>query len=348
MSTATNNRPTNELATAQSQAPAKADKPTPSEQFLAHVQKNVAAQLNNPMAFSDLQKTLTQHLFVKIDSALRAAEIKRLGNTKKANDPAVTWANVNMLDLSLRAVHIVNLELDAAVPNHVHVVAYLNSRTRQYDVDLRIGYSGVDHVARKFAIEPPLDIVYKLVHETDTFDYGITGEGIHYYDYKQSSPFNPGRVIGGFGYISYENPRKNRVVIVEFREFEKARRASQGVEFWGGEKTKWVNNKPSGTETVEGFEKEMQYKTVVHRVCKHIPLDPRRINGETLIAMSGQLDSIDAEFAEEVAENANTQTVALEPRNPVAEIPVTAESVTPEPVPVTAQPSLAGDEDDPY
>src|SRR5262249_46856929 len=154
---------------------------------------------------------------------------------------------------------------------------YPNSRTKLYDVDLRPGYMGEDHCHRKFAINPPLDIWYQLVHETDEFSYGKNIEGGDWVKFEQTSPFKPGEVIGGFGYITYDDPRKNRVVIVEYREFEKAMKASKGVEFWGGVQDQWVDGDDGKRKKVKGefdekFQKEMMYKTVVHRVAAKLPL----------------------------------------------------------------------------
>ncbi len=288
--------------------------PTPmtiSERFVQKVERQFVAEMGSPISWTPLQKALAQHLYVKIDAALSALEIKRASNSYKKNDPPITWENVNMTKLAIDACNRVNVGLDANIPNHIHVIPYLNKRTGKYDVDLRIGYTGVDHCARNFATDPPIDIKYQLVHETDVFKYG-TQHGIAFYDYQQTSPFDPGKVIGGFGYVSYEDPRKNQVVIVEAREFEKARKASGGVEFWGGEQTGWVDGKKVNTGYDEKFEKEMQFKTVVIRVTKKIALDPSKINAATLSAISeAHMDAIDAEITEEVAANANREPLSL-------------------------------------
>lgn len=284
---------------------------TISESFVLKVERQFKAELGSPTAWTQLQKTLAQHLYLKIDASLAAAEIKRGRNSTA---PAFTWANVNMVKLALDAVHRVHLGLDALLANHIHVIPYLNSRTQKYDLDLRIGYKGKDHVHRRFAIDPPLDVLYQLVHETDNFSYGRGADGVAWIKYEQTNPFNPGEVIGGFGYIIYEDPRKNRVVIVEYREFEKARKASKGTEFWGGMQQVWENGRKVDGQVDEKFEKEMQFKTVVHRVTEKIALDSSKVNQSILDAMAeSEMDAVESQMEAEVAENGNGQMLAIDP-----------------------------------
>lgn len=284
---------------------------TISEKFVSKVEKQFVAEMGEPLSWTPLQRALAQHLYVKVDNALVALELKRSKASSKKNDPPITWENVNMNKLAMDAVSRVTLELDAAIPNHIHVIPYLSSATGKYDIDLRIGYAGVDHCRRKFAVDPPLEIRYQLVHETDKFSHGVRN-GIAYVEFEQSQPFSPGEVIGGFGYVSYDDPRKNRVIIVEYREFEKAMKASKGVEFWGGEQTTWENNKRVAAGFDEKFRKEMQYKTVVHRVCAKIALDSAKVNSANLAALSdAQIDDYADEMDQEVAQFANVEVLEL-------------------------------------
>lgn len=294
-------------------------KPTPAENFLKRLEREFIAQMGSPIAWTDLQRTLGQHLFIKIGQKLAEYEAKRAANEKKQDQPPIVWANVNMEKLTTDAVTRVFLELDAFLPNHISPIPYLNSATQLYDVDLRIGYAGKDHCARKFAIEPPMDIEYHLVHEGDEFRINHNG-GIESYTLVRADYFNPGRVIGGFGYVKHANAAKNRVHIVEFREFEKAIRASKNAEFWGGEmhvldsKGKWAKDENGAYlyQYDDRFRKEMEYKTVVIRVCNKIPLDTAKINGAAWDAINGA-GIMDAayEIDQEVSENANGQIIEL-------------------------------------
>lgn len=298
--------------------------PAISEKFLAQVEKQFKAELGSAVAWSPLERTLGQHMFVKIDQALAEAETRRASNQYKKNDPPITWANVNMTKLATDVVHTVHLELDAYVKNHLFTIPYLNKRTGKYDLDLRIGYAGVDHTRRKFSLYPILDITYQLVHEGDEFEMYRDELGIQRYRYQPANYFKPKEVIGGFGYVQYEDPRRNVVVVVEYREFEKAMKASGGTDFWGGEQTKWENGQKVKAGYDEKFRKEMQYKTVVHRVCSKIALDPAKVNTSMLESLEAKsFNAIEADVRSEMDENANKDTISVDALpEPTVAVPV--------------------------
>lgn len=305
------------MALSKQQAPvetAQAEDPTMSQKFLAKVERQVKAELGSSLEWTPVQKALAQHLFLKIDRQLAALEAKRAGNSYKKNDPPITWVNVNQAKLAIDAVHVVNLGLDANVANHVHVIPYLNNRTKQYDVDLMIGYAGKDHVARTMAIDQIVDIRYQLVYEGDEFDIVKNADGSESPVYKPANYFKPGEVVGFFGHVICQDPRKTRVVVVPYREFEKAMNASKGVEFWGGEQTEWKDGKKVAAGYDEKFRIEMMFKTGVIRTTKTIALDPAKINAPSLtymqrVEMARAEDVIDAE-AEEFA---NAKVIEIAP-----------------------------------
>lgn len=290
--------------------------PAISQKFVAKVSKQFQASVGSVIAWTDLEQALAQNLYVKLDTQFRALEAKRASISFKKNDPPITWENINMEKLAIDAVARVKMGLDANLPNHIHVIPYLNGVTKKYDVDLRIGYMGVDHVSRKFAKREIVDIRYKLVHETDEFQVLIQN-GIEVPYFKQTNPFNPGAVIGAYGYIMHDDPRLNRVVVIEYREFEKAMKASKGVEFWGGIQTEWKDGKKVEGEYDEKFMKEMQYKTVVFRTNKHIALDPAKINlPEFQNMVHASFGAVEAEMAEIVEQHANGETLSLNYQTP--------------------------------
>lgn len=265
---------------------------TISERFLAGVEREFEAQMGRGVQFSPLEQRLTQHMFLKIDQALKAAEAKRSKGTP------FTWANVNLQALALDTAHRVSLGLDALIPNHVHPVMFYNGRNKNYDVLLLVGYVGLDHVVRTFAAEPPLTIRYQLVFDTDHFRAlpRATGREIEGYEFDIESPFNRGEIIGGFGYIEYDDPRKNQLVLVTPRDFERARAASKGG-FWSN------------------HELEMHYKTIVRRVTSRILLDPEKVNARSLAAaLEDDADPNEraaARVALDAAEHANRKTIDL-------------------------------------
>ena len=115
---------------------------TASERFTGMVinefQGNVG-QLN----LNEYQKQLIRNYFIGIDNALKIAEERRSYSKKKANDPAITWQNVNMNKLAVDVVQNAKLGLDMAVTNHLSVVPYLNGKTNKYDLNLKIGRAHV-------------------------------------------------------------------------------------------------------------------------------------------------------------------------------------------------------------
>lgn len=318
--TATPTKPNGKALANVASAPIAPATQTVSQKFIARVAKQFEASMGGSISWTPLQQALGQNLYIKLDQTFTELEQKRASNFNKKNDPPITWDNVNFEKLTKDCSRCVRRELDALLDNFVQIIPYLNSRTKQYDVSIRPGYNGVDHISRRFALDPILDIKYQLVHETDVFEVKIEN-GIEMPYFKQTSPFKPGNVIGGYGYIMYDDPRKNRLYICEYREFEKAKNASPGVEFWGGIQSKWVDGEDGKRKKVDGeydekFEKEMQRKTLMYRVNATVKLDPAKIN---VVELYHDLDSIEEGMIIEVAENANKESLSLSENSSVGE-----------------------------
>lgn len=266
---------------------------TQSERFLLEVENQFTAQAGAPMAFTDYEKTLAQHLFLKVDNVLKDLE------TKRSNPKALPyeWKNINMRKLALDSVHRVKLGLDALIPNHIHPVPYFNKREGKYDLDLRVGYVGQAYYRGKSAVEKPLDIVYELVYSNDHFKpikKSFSNE-VESYEFDISNPFDRGEIIGGFGYIQFEDPKKNQLVIVSEADFQKSKNAAQSKTFW--------NNHPV----------EMRYKTLVHRVTEKLEIDPRKVNAASYAYVENQ-DQEDS-VRREINENANKEMLDFEDEN---------------------------------
>lgn len=242
------------------------------------------------------QRRLAQHLFIKIDTALSEFEKKRMDSGK--DTLPIIWQNINMTKLALSAMDRIELGLDALIPNHIWPIPYFNKRLNKYDLDLRIGYIGKDYYTRKVAFEEPEDIRYELVYETDTFEVikKSRDNPIESYQFHIERPFKDrGNIVGGFGYITYENESKNRVVIVTSDEFEKSRSKAQNDEFW------------------KNYPAEMKMKTLVHRVTAQIRIDPEKVNAAYLRAEDEEDFSDAATVQAEIEVNANTGSVIMIP-----------------------------------
>jgi recombination protein RecT len=247
-----------------------------AERFVAQVQQLFVSEMGAALQFTDLEKTLAQHMYLKVDAQLKSLEAKRLkqNNADPKDARAFTWQHVNLPKLALDSVHRVNLGLDALIPNHIHPVPYMNGKTGLYDLDLRIGYQGKDYCRRELAVEKPIEIIYQLVHETDEFEpiFKDFKNEIDSYTFKVKNPFVRGKVIGGFGYIRYADAKKNKLVLVTQRDFQKAEAGAQTQDFWAESK----------------YREEMQFKTVVHRVTDELPLDPRKVNAPSFAFVEAQ------------------------------------------------------------
>ena len=262
-----------------------------SERFLNMVIKEFQAAFGgNGIQFSPLQKRLAQHLFIKIDQALQDAEAKRTDGLP------ITWANINITKLATSAMHRINLGLDALIENHISPIPYYNKRDKRYDIDLRVGYVGKDYYRRKMAIEEPIDVIYELVYKGDKFKpikKSLKNE-IESYEFEIPDPFNRGdaeNVVGGFGYILYENSRKNKLVIVTEKDFKKSESIAKSGKFW------------------KDFPINMRYKTLVHRTTEKIPIDPEKINISYAIV---ERDDQETQIFAEIEGNANREPIDIE------------------------------------
>jgi recombination protein RecT len=284
-----------------------------SSRFVAQIQRQFTAEIGNPMAFTVYEKTLAQHLFLKIDATLKELEAKRTD----VNKPAYSWENVNMQKLALDAVHRVNLGLDALITGHIYPIPYFNSKTKKYDLDLRIGYIGKDYYRRQNAVEMPIDVRYELVRKNDVFKPIMKSfkNPIESYEFEIANPFDRGEVIGGFGYIMYEDPKKNKLVIVTEKDFKKSENSAQSKDFWG--------KHPD----------EMKYKTLVNRVTDKMPLDPKSVNAASYAYVEAQENDAEARVEAEIKANANKEMLDIKdavdadyiPAEPAVEAELTKE-----------------------
>lgn len=261
-----------------------------SERFTAGILREFVSASGDMATFGTYQRQLAQHLFVKIDSQLKALEAKRLQRGPKDNPPII-WANLNMQKLALDSVHRIELGLDALIPNHIHPIPYLNGATGKYDMDLRIGYVGKAFYRRMVAENPPADVRIELVYSTDKFRAikKSLANKIEDYEFEIIQPFDRGDIVGGFGYLVYDDPERNTLVLVSEGDFQKSRKRAKGDTFW--------TDNPV----------EMRYKTLVHRVTEKMAIDPRKMRG----AVAAVEAEADEEFQETVDAEANSETVDL-------------------------------------
>ena len=299
---------------AENKAVQKNENLTNSERFSNMVLKEFKGNVGE-LNLNEYQKQLVRNYFIGIDNALKTAETSRQFSKKKANEPPITWENVNMNALARDVVQNAKLGLDMSIKNHLHVVPYKNNKTNKYDLNLMPGYEGLKYIASSYSLYKILDIKVELVRETDIFQ-ATSKNNVDGYEFKITNPFSRGNVVGGFGYIRYENEIHNQLVLMSVDELIKRKPSTASAEFWGGEKDKWEDGKRVGTEKVEGWTDEMLYKTMVRATCKKVPVDPKKINDSYIYVMESKDDyytSIDEEKTkEEISQNANTEEIDFE------------------------------------
>jgi len=255
------------------------------------------------LALTRFQRRLANNYLIAVDRALSEAERRR--RTRREADPLpVVWENVDMQDLVLDVVSAARIGLDPAQPNHIHMVPFKNNHTKQYNIAFMEGYRGLELKATKYGLDVPDSVVVELVYSNDRFkpikkDYR---NEIESYEFEIENPFNRGEIAGGFYYHGYsDDPRKNKLVTFTLEEILKRKPEYASVEFWGGEKAVWKNGKRVGTEQVEGWFKEMCWKTIYRAAYKNVTIDSQKIDDDYMRLLRKETAYLDQQ-AETTAE----------------------------------------------
>lgn len=356
-------------ATAGSAAPQPAAAPVPAEvkpnaaeRFTAKVMKEFGSTVGE-IQVTDYQRQLVQGYFIAIDRALKSAEEERLRKNEKNKDHEkydnnlpVTWGNVNLNDLALDVVHYARMGLDMMQENHLFPIPYKNNKTGKYDMTLMPGYNGIQYIAEKYAVEPPLAVTVELVYSTDTFrPIKKSAENrVENYDFAINNAFDRGEIIGGFGYIEFADPVKNKLVIMTKKDIEKRKPKYASANFWGGKQKVWENGKQVDQET-DGWYEEMCLKTIKREIysAKHIPRDPKKIDDNYQYMKMREARIAELEAQDIIDANANgmvidvTPTALPEPVTPASGVPISGNPSEPAASPrPTAETAPAAIQDD--
>lgn len=264
---------------------------THSERFTNKVMQEFQGNVSGGLKLTDYQRQLVQGYFIGIDRALKLTDEKRIRDNKNNSDhnydnvTPVTWDNVNINDLALDVVHYARMGLDMMEKNHISPIPFKNKKTNKYYVNLMPGYAGIQYIAERYALDKPLDVTIELVYTNDFFKpiKKSVSNKIEGYEFEITSPFDRGDIIGGFGYISFSDPTKNKLITLSREQIEKRKPKTAAAEFWGGTKDEWKNGKKTGNKVeVEGWFEEMCLKTIKREVYspKHIPRDPKKIDDD--------------------------------------------------------------------
>ena len=319
-------------------APVPAEvKPNAAERFTAKVMKEFGSTVGE-IQVTDYQRQLVQGYFIAIDRALKSAEEERLRKNEKNKDHEkydnnlpVAWGNVNLNDLALDVVHYARMGLDMMQENHLFPIPYKNNKTGKYDMTLMPGYNGIQYIAEKYAVEPPLAVTVELVYSTDTFrPIKKSAENrVENYEFAINNAFDRGEIIGGFGYIEFADPVKNKLVIMTKKDIEKRKPKYASANFWGGKQKVWDNGKQVDQET-DGWYEEMCLKTIKREIysAKHIPRDPKKIDDNYQYMKMREARIAELEAQDIIDANANgmvidvTPTALPEPVTPASGVPI--------------------------
>lgn len=344
-------------------APVPAEvKPNAAERFTAKVMKEFGSTVGE-IQVTDYQRQLVQGYFIAIDRALKSAEEERLRKNEKNKDHEkydnnlpVTWGNVNLNDLALDVVHYARMGLDMMQENHLFPIPYKNNKTGKYDMTLMPGYNGIQYIAEKYAVEPPLAVTVELVYSTDTFrPIKKSAENrVENYEFAINNAFDRGEIIGGFGYIEFADPVKNKLVIMTKKDIEKRKPKYASANFWGGKQKVWENGKQVDQET-DGWYEEMCLKTIKREIysAKHIPRDPKKIDDNYQYMKMREARIAELEAQDIIDANANgmvidvTPTALPEPVTPASGVPISGNpsepAASPRPAAETAPAAIQDD-----
>ncbi len=285
-----------------------------SERFTNKVLLEFGSSNAGDIQISEYQRRLIGNYFVAISGSLKSAEEDRIRKNKNNkdkkynNDLPIIWDNVNLNALALSVVHYARMGLDMMQDNHLSPIPFKNNNTGKYELTLMPGYNGIIYVAEKYALKQPKCVTTELVYSTDNFKPIKKGMNLSYdsYDFEITNPFNRGEIVGGFGYIEFDDIKDNKLIIMTKADFDKRKPKYASANFWGGESKQWEDGKQI-TVQVDGWEAEMYMKTLKRAVYspKNIPLDPKKIDDSYQFMKQQELEYAKMEAQSEIDEKAN-------------------------------------------
>lgn len=313
---------------------------TVSEKFANKIIAEFGGNISGVAQVTDYQRRLIQGYFIGIDRALKQAEERRVIKNNSNRDHTydeqlpVTWTNVNLNDLAMDLVHYARIGLDMMQDNHLFPIPYKNSRTNKYDITLMEGYNGIQYISEKYALVNPKAVTIELVYSTDTFKpiKKSRANAVEGYEFEINNPFDRGEIVGGFGYIEYEDQSRNKLVIMTIKDILKRKPEYAAAEFWGGKKKVWKDGKKVEEDT-DGWYEEMCLKTIKREVysAKNIPRDPMKIDESYHYLKAQEMRNAEREAQAEIDANANRVVIDTEAIiQPVEKVDTTTGEILPE------------------
>lgn len=271
------------------------------------------------IALTNFQKRLAQNYFIVADTALRAAEERRLRKSEQYRDKVpVTWANVDLENLARSVVSAARIGWDPLQDNHVSLVPFKDNNTGKYLINLMPGYRGIELKAVKYGLDVPDYVVVELVHKNDHFKEVKKDRNNPYatYEFEVVNSFDRGEIVGGFYYHGWKDePEKNKLVVFTLDDILKRKPEYAAPEFWGGEKDEYKNGKKTGRKIkVEGWFEKMCWKTIYRAAFRDITIDSQKIDDDYLRLRKQEELFADQEMDAEIEDNANQDYIDVEAR----------------------------------
>lgn len=197
------------------------------------------------------ERTLIANYFVGIDQALKNSKQK------------YHWGMVEMNELALSVAHMARLGLDMGLDNMISFIPFKKGETGKITLTPVIGYKGYEYLAKTYGLMPPKNAIVELVYETDTFSVvkkDITHSNDSYV-FEINNPFKRGEIVGGFGYLEFEDESLNKLIFMSEEQILTYRKSYYDKTFWTGENMK-----------------KMYEKTIAKQLFKKVTLDPAKVN----------------------------------------------------------------------
>jgi recombination protein RecT len=312
-------------ANQESQVPAKVSI-SASQRFTNMVIAQFATNVSDRMLdLNDRERRIIQGYFVVIDKMLKKSEKDRVQKNKSNSDRkydnnlAYNWNNINMIDLALDAVYYARIGLDMQEKNHLFPIPFADKKAEIYNITFMTGYSGIQYIAEKYAADPPKNVTIEVVYSNDHFKplKKSVKIPIENYEFEIINAFDRGDIVGGFGYIEYSEPAKNKLIIMTKSAMDKRKPKKASPEFWGGTKNQKDYDGNWTKEELDGWQDEMYRKVLIREVfgSKHIPRDPSKIDDGYQYLQEREVVYAQIETENEATENANSTPIDFSQAN---------------------------------
>lgn len=225
------------------------------------------------------QMNLISNYYIKLDQMIKNPDSK-----------IKSWKQVMLPELAMTLAHMAKLNLDMGL-DHVSFIPFRHGNTEYFDLAPIISKNGYWVIAKTYAIDHPASYTVELVYSTDKFSV-VKKDATHEFDsyiFSVENPFNRGKIVGGFGYLEYDDKSKNKILVMSEEEILKYKPKYANASFWSGENMK-----------------KMYEKTIAKQLLKRIVLDPNKVNDvkDSFNRVDGQeLNFVSAEAKNDIDEN---------------------------------------------